>query len=524
MPPDASLVAVRCLPRIDNGMGMSRKIPLKKILKPREFAMPTEMVRAPVDDASLPDAPPCPLCEEGEPVPDPSELVGIFDYETDQRDLLISFLRLTHPGLDPAQPLHRGCLERSERELQRAQLRMEDGQAHYIDLSLGLTPILTTPIRMNADLRFTGRGVTIAFVDSGFYPHPDLILPRNRIVAMYDAVRNREVRDISRAGLADPRIPAWHGTMAASSAAGNGYLSHGRYRGIASDARLVLIRAMTPNYRIRTPQVVRALQWIRENRRRYDIRIVNLSLGVDEIAGSMDHPVIALVEELSASGVVIVAASGNNPSLPIKPPGSAPSAITVGGYNDHNSTEWMLRELWHSSYGSLPGNGIKPELLAPAIWVAAPILPRTAVKLEAEALFSMAVADDRELRRLIPVLAPLTPVGDRLRTARARPVLARSIVLSRIAAEKLITPDYKHVDGTSFAAPIVSSIVAQMLEARPNLNPAEVKEILSTTAMLLTDVPSEVQGHGIVNPGGAIEMTLNSVRDPWEGEHRPGTG
>src|SRR4051812_16528736 len=81
---------------LDNGMGMSRKIPLKKIVKPREFAMPTEMVRAPVGDVPLPDAPPCPLCEEGEPIPDPSELVGIFDYETDQRDLLISFIRLTH--------------------------------------------------------------------------------------------------------------------------------------------------------------------------------------------------------------------------------------------------------------------------------------------------------------------------------------------------------------------------------------------------------------------------------------------
>ena len=43
--------------------------------------------------------------------------------------------------------------------------------------------VLPTPLRMDADERFTGRGVTIAFLDSGFYRHPDLTKPRNRIRA-----------------------------------------------------------------------------------------------------------------------------------------------------------------------------------------------------------------------------------------------------------------------------------------------------------------------------------------------------
>src|SRR6266480_3798367 len=45
--------------------------------------------------------------------------------------------------------------------------------------------VLPTPLRMDADERFTGSGVTIAFLDSGFYAHPDLTEPRHRILAYH---------------------------------------------------------------------------------------------------------------------------------------------------------------------------------------------------------------------------------------------------------------------------------------------------------------------------------------------------
>jgi serine protease AprX len=294
--------------------------------------------------------------------------------------------------------------------------------------------------------------------------------------------------------------------MTAAVAAGNGYLSDGYYRGIASEANLVLIKAMTPEYHVRTPQVVRSLKWIRRNLDKYNIRIVNLSLGVDETTDSLHHPVVELVEDLVKKGVVIVAASGNNPMAPLKPPGWAPSAITVGGYNDHNSVDWFQRELWHSSYGTVQGHR-KPELLAPAIWVAAPILPNTAVKREAEALFELVKAPDEEILLKIPELAPHTAIEEKLLAAET-PLRARSAVLRRIFEEKQINPNYKHVDGTSFSAPIVSSIVAQMLEARPRLTPGDVKEILCATAELLPHAPAEAQGHGVVAAGRAMDVTL----------------
>jgi serine protease AprX len=42
--------------------------------------------------------------------------------------------------------------------------------------------------RVGSDLRFTGRGVVAAFLDAGFYAHPDLTTPHSRIHGYYDLV------------------------------------------------------------------------------------------------------------------------------------------------------------------------------------------------------------------------------------------------------------------------------------------------------------------------------------------------
>lgn len=289
--------------------------------------------------------------------------------------------------------------------------------------------------------------------------------------------------------------------MAAAVAAGSGHLSRGDYRGVASEARLVLVKGMTPEGRIRTPQVRRALRWILKNHERLGIRIVNLSVGVDESTRSLRHPVIALVEELTGRGVTVVAAAGNSPSRPIVPPGSAPSAITVGGYNDNNSLEWRDREMWHGSWGKSPEGGPKPELLGPAIYVAAPILLGTQVKSEAETLFWLAGSSDRDLMGSIPLLAPETGIADEL-LAASTPLIARGLVLERMRTEKLISSSYKHVDGTSFAAPIVTSLAAQLLEADPRLTPEQIRATLFASARRIEGIPDELQGYGMIGTGG----------------------
>src|ERR1043165_6542647 len=97
---------------------------------------------------------------------------------------------------------------------------------------------LPVPVRMDADERYTGRGVTVAVLDSGFYAHKDLIEPDKRILACH----NIFTPDDGVSALEESDVASWHGMMTSVVAAGNGYLSEGLYRGIAAEANLVLVK------------------------------------------------------------------------------------------------------------------------------------------------------------------------------------------------------------------------------------------------------------------------------------------
>jgi len=58
------------------------------------------------------------------------------------------------------------------------------------------------------------------------------------------------------------------------------------------------------------------------------------------------------------------------------PPANAPSVITVGGYDDKNDLDPTTIDLYHSNFGPTADGTVKPEIIAPAMWVAAPICSR----------------------------------------------------------------------------------------------------------------------------------------------------
>src|SRR5712664_2413316 len=134
--------------------------------------------------------------------------------------------------------------------------------------------VLPTPLRMDADERFTGRGVTIAFLDSGFYAHPDLTQPNNRIVAYHSIF----AEDGDETSLETNDVASWHGMMTSVVAAGNGGLAEGFYRGIASDAKLVLVKIGRTG-RISESQIQKGLKWALANAAEYDLKVINISAG-----------------------------------------------------------------------------------------------------------------------------------------------------------------------------------------------------------------------------------------------------
>jgi serine protease AprX len=385
-----------------------------------------------------------------------------------------------------------------------------EARAHHPGFARGGVPILPTPVRLFAPEGQTGRGVTIAFLDSGFHAHPDLVRPRDRILRYVDVTDLRaRRRDLER-----PDESSWHGMMTSVVACGNGWLSRGLYRGLASEARLVLVKVGTAR-RIKHDDIRRGLEWVVRHRKRYGIRIVNVSCGGDYEASYLEDPLSQAAEAATRAGLLVVAAAGNlgdKPGHPMLPPASAPSVLTVGGLDDKNRLPFSHYDMYHSSYGPTVDGLQKPEVIAPGIWVAAPILPGTPTAGQAALLARLAASGDAELRATLDAGRGIDPDLDA--AAHLEPPLVRQLVAAKIRDNNVISGAYKHVDGTSFAAPIVSSLAAQMLEACPTLRPRQVKGLLLRTARRLPHVEVDRQGWGVVDARRALEAAQQEAPSP----------
>ena len=357
-------------------------------------------------------------------------------------------------------------------------------------------------------MSYTGKGVRIAFLDSGFYPHPDLIEPINRVIAYEDL--SGEVSRLDQ--IKQPQSWQWHGTQTSVSAAGNGRLSDGVYRGLAYDSELVLVKVSEEGC-ITEENIARGIQWVIENRERYDIRILNISLGGDQDVPCSKSIIDQAAEEAVRQGIVLVVAAGNsgNDGRHSIPPANSPSVITVGGYSDNNQLQSDELDLYHSNYGFTADGTVKPEIIGPAMWVAAPILPGSELYRTAELFSVLANAPDYELPHLARKHSIELGLSNSLLAKGTEAI--RPFVETQLNQQKIIATHYQHVDGTSFAAPIVSSVVAQMLEANPRLIPATIKNILISSAERISGAAILRQGYGVINARRAVELALAETHD-----------
>lgn len=351
-----------------------------------------------------------------------------------------------------------------------------------------------TPERLNAHPDPTGRGVTIAFLDSGFYPHPDL---GDRMLAYHDV--SGENPDLTPEN--SRQAWNWHGMQTSVVAAGNGHLSEGRYRGLASDAGVVLVKVSRQG-RIADDLIVKGINWVRAHREQFGIRILNISVGSIRDGTFQDCEIAEAAEAAAGDGILVLAAAGNDGGLP-RAPANAPSVLTVGGCVSREACSPEEVDLYRSNFGVILDLVVKPEVIAPAAWVAAPLLPGSAQYKRVEYLFDLASSTGEDFQRrllLAPNEADLPPALPSLSRETQR-----SLVEAGLMREKAVGRHYQHVDGTSFAAPIVASVAAQMLEANPSLSPAAVRQILMSTADRVRKGNLLAQGCGVVNARRAVE-------------------
>lgn len=373
-----------------------------------------------------------------------------------------------------------------------------------------LEPRFNTPLAK----KYTGEGVTIAVIDSGLYPHPDFISPQNRITAFVDMVNGRTI----------PYDDNGHGTHVAGDAAGSGYMSNGLYRGPAPNANLIGIKVLSGSGSGRTSDVVKGIDWAIKNKDKYGIKIINLSLGHPSIKNRSKDPVDLVVEKAYKAGIVVVAAAGNSGphSSTISAPGDSPYAITVGAADDKNTVDKSDDKVTEfSSRGPTKNGENKPDIIAPGEVIIAPNVPGTEHEVTARRFRLMNDSfkwllslTDEELKKVPPgTLAVMGLKGPIILKVQKNIKEARQDIehmLARTERKPLLKGEaYVGMPGTSMASPIVAGVVAQLLEANPNLSPRQIKKILKETAEALPLYGPNTQGSGMVNPEGAIQRALD---------------
>lgn len=284
----------------------------------------------------------------------------------------------------------------------------------------------------------TGKGTTIAVVDSGLSKHRDF------------SGRVKYFRDFS-AGHSKTRIdPFGHGTHVAGIVAGDGE----EIDGIAPEAELVGLRITSPK------QAIKAIEWAVKNKEKYDIDVLNLSLGVKEVYPNRQDPFAQAAQQAIDAGIITVVAAGNectstHCSGTISTPGTLKDAITVGAYSDGGTVDFLGDDkIWaRSSNGpTLRDKHAKPDLVAPGV----------------------------------NVLAPRSAGSD---LGKRRPQWKK----------------YHYDTGSSMATPMVSGTAALLLQVDPNLGQEEIREILTGTADPLEGSDRQAQGAGRLDLWEALE-------------------
>ena len=146
-----------------------------------------------------------------------------------------------------------------------------------------------------------------------------------------------------------------HGTHIAGIIAGNSSASKNvtsLYNGgIAPDVKLVNVRVLGANGTGWTSDVIAGIEWVIENRAKYNIRAINLSLGHPVTEPSTTDPLCIAVMKATAAGIVVIVSAGNagkaDNGAPIlggiTSPGNSPYAITVGAMNTKGTVNAVRR-------------------------------------------------------------------------------------------------------------------------------------------------------------------------------------
>ena len=320
-----------------------------------------------------------------------------------------------------------------------------------------------------------GDGVTVAVLDSGVAVNTDLAT--SRIVGWKDFVN----------GESAPYDDAGHGTYVAGLVAGdgtaslpieNGGFATVQFRGVAPAADIVGIKVLDETGQGRSSAVIAGIAWAIRHRDRYNIRVLNISIGANPVGPIKHDPIAMAVEAAWQSGIVVVCAAGNEGDFgagSILSPGNDPYVITVGATDTQQTAD--VSDDVVASYSSIGptlfDQVAKPDLVAPG---------NRLISLRTQGSF----IDTNFPDNVIPV-------------ARFAPTAPADTV-----------SNYLMLSGTSTSAPVVAGAAALMIGADPSLTPDDVKVRLMDTADPVAGASVHQQGAGTLDAPGALASTKHA--------------
>lgn len=146
---------------------------------------------------------------------------------------------------------------------------------------------------------YKGEGIGIAILDTGISQVADFTSPKNRIIAFKDFINGRKY----------PYDDNGHGTHVSGIASGNGLLSAGEFEGVAPKSNIISLKILDEKGQGTTSQVIEALRWVIKNKERFNIKIINLSIG--NSGDDINFPLLNAVNRCWEAGLIVVSAKGN---------------------------------------------------------------------------------------------------------------------------------------------------------------------------------------------------------------------
>ena len=306
----------------------------------------------------------------------------------------------------------------------------------------------------------TGSGVAVAVLDTGL----------GSLTALEKSIDNKSGRIVGWKDFIDgrnkkPTDPNGHGSHVAGVIANSQTGSDGEYNGVAPGVDLVGVRVLDATGAGTYESVISGLQWVLQNREKYNIRVVNLSIVSPVQSPYWADPLNQAVTKTWASGITVIVAAGNSgpEALSITVPGNNPYVVTVGAFTDnYTPDDWDDDYIApFSSAGPTLDGFVKPDLVAPGGHILS------------------VVPDDSYMVTQYP--------------------------------NNVRTNSYFSLAGTSQATAVVSGIAALVIAENPSLTPNQVKMRLTASAMAWVDPETNSaaysmweQGFGRANAPDAV--------------------